>query len=506
MAARPGEIPAYRQPWPKPSLIRTSREYWLLRPENFTIAAEPSLLQPRRRCPLVDAAAMRYLAALSRSECLRATEKEMTQYEKEAAGHMSRLALVLLGPCEDFPEAVMDEHYTLRISGNPKKSVIIANSAWGLLRGLETFSQLVYGVRKNLFAVNSTYIRDYPRFSHRSLRIDTSHHFISITAIKRTLDAMVMNKMNVLQWKMVGDDSFPLRLPNLLELSSQGAFRLGSHEYNAADIAEIVEYGRSRGIRILPELQSPGSLASLRRSHPELLCGESGLLDPTRRDSMDLLLVLYAELARLFPEQLVHMGGRNFSTSCWSIDEHLKKRAEEKKASVKAFINNFFESLFEIPLRLRKAAVVDDEIIRRWNITVPRLVLVDVPSSQVADRMGSVTGAGHRALVFCDGLQSRNWIRLHSCDPHGFDGTQIQKRRVLGGGTGATDHYTDNTNIIPNTWPWASAVAEALWSPRTNEDLRDTERRLAQMRCLMLKRSFPAAPVAPGYCPCDVRY
>ncbi|XP_037579682.2 beta-hexosaminidase subunit alpha-like [Dermacentor silvarum] len=120
--------------------------------------------------------------------------------------------------------------------------------------------------------------------------------------------------------------------------------------------------------------------------------------------------------------------------------------------------------------------------------------------------MGPVTAAGHRALAFCDGLLEHNWTRLYACDPHGFEGTQTQKRRVLGGGTGPTGQYIDGTNLISSTWPWASAVAEALWSPKRQTDVLGVEDRLAQMRCLMLKRGFAAQPVGPGFCPCDLLY
>ncbi|XP_065301904.1 beta-hexosaminidase subunit beta-like [Dermacentor albipictus] len=501
-----GDIPSHRVPWPIPAFMKTSDEYWLLRPSNFTISVLPSALDPGTRCPLVDAAAVRYQSVLNRAECLRIPPETVEAYRKKSAGYISRLVVTLLGACESFPEPLMDEHYILRITSSPKKNVLLANSPWGLLRGLETFSQLVYGLSNELFAINSTYIRDYPRFPHRGLRIDTSHHFLSLRAIKKTLDAMVMNKMNVLLWKMVGNDSFPLRMTSLLELSSRGAYRTGSHEYRAEDIAHVIEYGRVRGVRIVPEVHSLDNMASVGRSHPELLCGKSGFLDPTHKDALSLVRVLYTELARLFPDQLVHVGGQEFSSSCWSNDSALMKRVEESRGSVKAFATLFFDSLFQIPYRLRKAAVVSDQIIERWNVTVPRIVLVEVPSSRLAERMGPVTAAGHRSLAFCDGLLEHNWTRLYACDPHGFEGTQTQKRRVLGGGTGPTGQYIDGTNLISSTWPWASAVAEALWSPKKQTDLLGVEGRLAQMRCLMLKRRFAAQPVGPGYCPCDVLF
>ncbi|KAH7947577.1 hypothetical protein HPB52_013767 [Rhipicephalus sanguineus] len=316
-------------------------------------------LEPGTRCPIVEAAAVRYESIFNRVECLRIPAKAVEAYRQKSAGYISRLVVTLLGTCESFPEPLMDEH---------------------------------------------------------SLGTLTSH------AHTDAQDAMTMNKMNVLLWKMVGNDSFPLRMTSLLELSSKGAFRVGSHEYRDEDIAHLIEYARVRGVRIVPEVHSMDSMASVGRSHPELLCGNSGFLDPTHKDAVNLVRVLYAELARLFPDQLVHLGGQDFSPSCWSNDSDMQRRIEESRGSVQAYSTLFFDSLFLIPNRLHKAAVVADEIIERWNITVPRIVLVEVPSSRVAGRMGPVTSAGHRALAFCDGLLEHNWTRLYTCDPLGFEG------------------------------------------------------------------------------------
>lgn len=134
------------------------------------------------------------------------------------------------------------------------------------------------------YQIRTVEIFDKPRFPVRGIMIDTSRHFLSLNVIKRQLEIMSMNKLNVLHWHLVDSESFPYtsaKFPELhgvvstrffslcRQLCLQGAYS-PRHVYSREDVADVIAFARLRGIRVIPEFDLP--------SHTSAWRGRKGLL------------------------------------------------------------------------------------------------------------------------------------------------------------------------------------------------------------------------------------
>ena len=107
-------------------------------------------------------------------------------------------------------------------------------------------------------------------------------------------------------------ESFPVQSERYPQLSAKGAF-CPSCVYTREDLTEVVDYGALRGVRILPEFDVPGH-AGWAFGHPEITinsgpCSKWQPLDPTSDSTYTLLKEFLSEMAEIFTDPYLHLGG-----------------------------------------------------------------------------------------------------------------------------------------------------------------------------------------------------
>uniref|UniRef100_A0A224YPI0 Beta-hexosaminidase n=1 Tax=Rhipicephalus zambeziensis TaxID=60191 RepID=A0A224YPI0_9ACAR len=513
--------PSRGEAWPRPMNQTTGTNLILLNPNTFAFV----FAGPPGGCDIADRALKRYRHQLLFSGCAASGGFDGGQRRVPPRGpvggvplaELNSLLVRLSGPCERMPHHDMDESYTLQLTAYSKPS-LTANSVWGLLRGLETFSQIVYPYNAVEFAVNETVIYDAPRFAHRGLLIDTSRHFLPIRKIIETLDAMVYNKMNVLHWHMTDDQSFPYVSRTFPAMSEKGAYDPETHVYRPTDVQYVIYEAASRGIRVMVEFDTPGHTLSWGQAYPELLTtcydgdvpsGELGPVDPTRNETYVFMSRFFTEVARVFPDQYLHLGGDEVDFDCWKSNPNITSFMQKIGiSSFEQLEEHYIQRLLEIVRTLGKSYVVWQEVFDN-NVKIAPDTVVHVWKPPHNEELALATSAGYKALLsacwYLDHISyGSDWKKYYACDPHDFSGTSQQKALVIGGEVCLWAEYIDATNIIGRTWPRASAAAERLWSPVTVDSVDEAAPRLEEHRCRMRRRGLMVEPQnGPGFCDCD---
>lgn len=86
--------------------------------------------------------------------------------------------------------------------------------------------------------------------------VDTARHFLPLKTLERTIDALAINKMNVMHWHITDDESFPLLLTNYSRITHTSKYSENEY-YTKSDVSYLIEYASIRGVQIIPEIDSP---------------------------------------------------------------------------------------------------------------------------------------------------------------------------------------------------------------------------------------------------------
>ncbi|KAK3383163.1 glycoside hydrolase family 20 protein [Lasiosphaeria ovina] len=439
----------------------------------------------------------------------------------------------------------VDESYNLTLSteGDVKLTAV---SSIGILRGLETFTQLFYQHSTGTFWYTPfapVSIQDAPKYPHRGVLLDTSRNYMGVKDILRTLDAMAWNKLNVLHIHVTDSQSWPLEIPSLPEVSREGAYH-PSQVYTPQDVELIQKYGSQRGVEVYFEIDMPGHIGAVALSHPELIvaynkapywwwcaeppCGAFKLNDTAVDNFLDKLFDDL--LPRLAPySAYFHTGGDELNMNDSMLDEGIRSN---DSAVLQPLLQKFIDTQHA---RVRKAGLTPitwEEIPLEWNVTLGKDTVVQAWLGD--ESVKALTGKGYKVIDsnynflyldcgrgqwinmdngeayqtfypfgdWCDPYKS--WRLIYSHDPT-YNLTEEEAKLVIGGEAAVWGETIDPVNLDSILWPRASAMGENLWSGTTdasgqNRSQLEVTPRLNEMRYRLVARGVGASPIQMTFC------
>ena len=226
--------------------------------------------------------------------------------------------LVNLASVDDTLQLGIIEAYSLSVPAVGGNVTLVCATAYGCLRGFETFVQLT--VRQAVLAA-PVVVDDAPRFSHRGVLVDTARHFLPLATLRAVVEGMAADKLNTLHLHLTDAQAFSFASTAVPGLAL-GAWA-PSLAYSHADLADLVAFAKARGVRVVPEVESPAHSQSWGVGRPDLVldCGYGSVLDPTNEATYAALAALLGEIADIFPDDALHVGVDEVDvtvTSCYN--------------------------------------------------------------------------------------------------------------------------------------------------------------------------------------------
>jgi len=378
-----------------------------------------------------------------------------------------------------------DESYQLVVDTHGAS--LNAPNPLGVLRGLETFLQLVESSAEG-FSAPAITIHDFPRFPWRGLHLDVSRHWMPVDVVKRNLDGMAAVKLNVFHWHLTDDEGFRIEsklFPKLQGMGSDGQF------YTQEQVRDIIAYARDRGIRVVPEFDIPGHATSWLVGYPEFAAAPGPYqierrfgvfdptLDPTKEAVYDFLDKLIGEMAALFPDEFFHIGGDEVTGKQWRQNEDIqafvRQHGLQNNGELQAYFNQRVQAIVS---KHRKRMEGWDEIL---NPNLPKDIVIQ--SWRGSKSLAEAARQGYQVV-----LSSGYYIDLiepaakhYLVDPLGKEADSLsdeEKKRVLGGEACMWSEYVGPETVDSRIWPRTAAIAERFWSPQNVTDVDSMYARL----------------------------
>jgi hexosaminidase len=451
---------------------------------------------------------------------------------KIAAPNAIRLSLTYgkLSPAEGY-----------RLNVSPAGVLLEASTPAGLFYGVQTLLQLLppdigsktIAERKS-WTIPAVSIVDSPRFAWRGIMLDVARHFFTKQQVKQFIDDMVPFKFNTLHLHLTDDEGWRIEIKSLPKLTEVGAWRaprtglFGEFSkptpdepktyggfYTQDDIRELLAYAKERFVTIVPEIDMPGHSLAAVSAYPELSAtpgqkqvssGEPfmiwpddgghfyGLVDntlnPSSEKTYEFIDKVISELAQLFPNEYIHMGGDECYHGYWEksapCQQFMKDNGIKNVQGLQAY---FVARVNKIVTSKGKKMIGWDEILEGGEPSKDASVMSWRGSEGgiAAAKLGHTVVMTPNDFVYHDLYQGdpvaepRTYSKVLLNKAYEFDPLPggVDPKYILGGQCNLWSERLWNVRHAQYMlWPRGAATAEALWSQPQSKNWNDFVRRV----------------------------
>lgn len=194
-----------------------------------------------------------------------------------------------------------------KIDVTPKRILITGGNYKAVGLGTVTIVQSAEVFRSKV-SIPVMAIRDQPEHPYRGILIDVARKYHRPQNLKDVVQMCRLYKINYIQLHLTDDQlfTFPSKAFPKLATTKSGAYTL-------EELKDVVKYGDERGVTFIPELETPGHSAKLRKVHPFGIKGASAV-NVASEETYEAFDKLIGEICEVFKSSpYFHMGGDEVS-------------------------------------------------------------------------------------------------------------------------------------------------------------------------------------------------
>jgi len=421
------------------------------------------------------------------------------------------------------------EAYTINIDQD--RVNISANTNSGIFYACQTLLQLAptsvfnNAVPKNYFSFPAVTIADAPRFGYRGMHLDVCRHFFPVKFVKKFIDLLALHKFNTFHWHLTDDQGWRIEIKKFPLLTAIGSQRKETMEgnyskkprtfdatpyggfYTQDEIRDVVQYAQKKFVTIIPEIEMPGHALAALSAYPNLSCDSTkkyeaattwGVFEDVfcpKEETFNFIDGVLTEVAALFPSEIIHIGGDECPKTAWKKSEFCQDLMKREGLKNEEELQSYFIRRVEKILASKGKKLLGWDEILEGGLS---------PTASVMSWRGIQGGidaakAGHNVVmtpgtpVYFDHYQAEastepmtigglNTLQnVYDYEPLPSELTDEQNKFILGAqGNIWTEYIADPSRVEYMAYPRVCALAEVVWSAKSQKNYPDFMRRLSK--------------------------